>query len=378
MPNVPLSAPSAAVPVAQKALEPARRVKYFDALRVLAAFLVIVNHTNSYVFQAADPSGLTWYLSIAWYYVSKMAVPLFVMVSGALLLPKQDSYRRVLGRFLRMVAVLVLFSYVYYLVELAYTQWSWQQALNLPQILGRVWARRMTDSFWYLYFFLGLMVMLPLLQRLASATSQRDIRYLCLVSFGVNGLWPLLVHYVPQMKLPAYFDLPLFSVFIGLFFAGHYLHRYAKPKPWHGWASLALILCSVLLSVALTRLEYSRVPPGAKYWFMDERTAPSLTILLCALGTFYLARCLAQSRAHREKTLARLPLRGMEALAKGSFCIYLLQDLLIAETRYRLFVPLCSVMNPFLAALVWEVGVFVLAAGLAWLLLRVPGLKKLL
>ena len=76
----------------------ARREGWLDALRVLAAFGVIVNHTNSKVFQSLAPQDIQWWLSIGWYYVSKMAVPLFVMVSGACLLPRRDRPRKVLGR----------------------------------------------------------------------------------------------------------------------------------------------------------------------------------------------------------------------------------------------------------------------------------------
>ena len=40
------------------------------------------------------------------------------------------------------------------------------------------------------------------------------------------ALWPLLAHYVPTLSLPGYFQVPMCAVYIGLFFAGHALHRY--------------------------------------------------------------------------------------------------------------------------------------------------------
>ena len=79
-----------------------KRESWLDALRITSAFLVIVNHTNSDVFQASSPEYATWWLSVAWYYLCKIAVPVFVMVSGAVLLPRQDSLRKCLGRFGRI------------------------------------------------------------------------------------------------------------------------------------------------------------------------------------------------------------------------------------------------------------------------------------
>ena len=108
-----------------------RREGWLDALRVLAAFGVIVNHTNSKVFQALTPQDAQWWLSVGWYYVSKMAVPLFVMVSGACLLPRRDSPRRVLGRMARILGALLLFSYAYYLYD-AWVYWGlWLRMADL-------------------------------------------------------------------------------------------------------------------------------------------------------------------------------------------------------------------------------------------------------
>ncbi len=146
-----------------------RREGWLDALRVLAAFGVIVNHTNSKVFQALMPQDAQWWLSVGWYYVSKMAVPLFVMVSGACLLPRRDSPRRVLGRMARILGALLLFSYAYYLYD-AWVYWGlWPRMADLGTFLRLVWTQQITDSFWYLTFYLALLAMLPFLQRLASA-----------------------------------------------------------------------------------------------------------------------------------------------------------------------------------------------------------------
>ena len=43
------------------------RVAFLDFLRILAAFFVIVNHTNSGVFLERTPAELQWHLSLLWY-----------------------------------------------------------------------------------------------------------------------------------------------------------------------------------------------------------------------------------------------------------------------------------------------------------------------
>ena len=65
---------------------------FIDILRILACFLVIVNHTNSQIFLSVtsvnDGIGISYILSMAYFYFSKIAVPIFFMISGALLLNK--------------------------------------------------------------------------------------------------------------------------------------------------------------------------------------------------------------------------------------------------------------------------------------------------
>jgi surface polysaccharide O-acyltransferase-like enzyme len=349
-----------------------KRYAYLDFLRVLAVFLVIVNHTNSIVFRSLTPADPTWWFSVVWYYLSKIAVPLFIMVSGACLLTRQDGYRRAFGRFVRILLALVIFSYGYYLVNLWETYWIWQKALDIPAFLGSIWAHRITDSYWYLYFYLALMVMLPVLQRLASAMRKRDLEYFMGVSFTVFGIWPLVTHYVPALALPDFFDLAPFGVLIGLFFAGHYLNAYAQ-KCSVRLCSL-IVVASLAVSTALTGLEYSRVDAGVNYLFMDSRTAPSIFVVLSAMAVMVIGRKWFEAREPlREKAASRLV-----ELGGCTFGVYLLQGLMIVETRHRYFDLLRGVMNPLLAALVWEIGVFTVTFAFAWGMRRIPLLKKLL
>lgn len=340
-----------------------------DFIRIAAVFLVIVNHTNSDVFQASNPAKFTWWVSIVWYYVSKMGVPLFVMVSGACLLPKVDAYKKAFQRFFRIGAVLVLFSYLYFIVDVTQAYGGVKDALNFPGFFKIIWHGPITDSYWYLYFYLGLLLMLPWLQRLAKAMQRRDLLYLILLSFGLSAVWPLVTHYVPTLATSAYFSVPLFSVYLGVFFAGHYIHAYADR------ISKALCICVIVLSLAasalLTYNEYLAVNGAGRYWFMDDRTAPPIFVILCALAVMALLKSVL--RAPGKQTKSRL-----QTLGGCAFGIYLIQDFLIGQSRYLLFAPLQQQITPMVAALLWEIGVFLTALLIVLLIRRIPGAKKLI
>ena len=181
------------------------RVAFLDFLRIPAAFFVIVNHTNSGVFLERTPAELQWHLSLLWYYTSKTAVPIFMMISGACLLGKRDSYGKIGRRILRTVLALVLASYLYFLMKAWVYFGLWPRAVNFGALFGQIWRGEITNGFWYLPLYLGLLLTLPLWQRMASAMEKRDYEYLMALTFTVGAAWPLLSHYVPALNMPKYF-----------------------------------------------------------------------------------------------------------------------------------------------------------------------------
>ena len=159
----------------------------------------------------------------------------------------------------------------------------------------------------------------------------------------------------------------MFTGYLGLFFFGGWLRNaHISRKAMFSCASVLAV--SLAASVVLTRVEFDRVASGARYWFMDNRTQPSLFTTAGAAALAVLAKGGLQGLRHSVWT----------RLGECAFGIYLLQDFLIAQTKVRVFEPLCGVLPAFPAVLVWEAGVFAAALAAAWIMRRIPVLKKLL
>ena len=134
----------------------------FDLIRILAIFLVMYNHRETYIFYHHVPHmGLRYILSMCGAAFCKCGPPLFFMVSGALILHKKESFRRIFRhRILRILIVMVILSIL--IVAL------------IPD----------SDSFlktffsglnWYLYAYIGYLLMLPFLRILVNhMTRKRD------------------------------------------------------------------------------------------------------------------------------------------------------------------------------------------------------------
>lgn len=94
-----------------------RRNAYFDVLRVLAILLVVFNHLPGYLLYQTCSGLKAWaYMLLTMF--TRINVPLFLMVSGALLLGKEESTSRLIKhRVSRIVAVTVLFSALCYFLK---------------------------------------------------------------------------------------------------------------------------------------------------------------------------------------------------------------------------------------------------------------------
>ncbi len=359
------------------------RILWLEALRIIAAFLVIVNHTNSSVFQQSNPGRLTWHLSILWYYLSKAAVPVYVMITGAVMLSRQDGFRKTLQRILRVLIALFCASYAYFLYD-AWVNWGlWPRAFRLDILLGQILRMEVTDGFWYLYFYLAVLITMPLWQWLHRRMTRQQRFSLMGFCFALNAALPLIGHYVPRLSLLENPLLPYIPLgYLGLLFAGDDVANHLTVSRFTGLKAMVLLFISLTAAWLLTWLEFGRVAPGEKYWFMDHRMIPALPVITEAIAIMMLARWAAErTNGAAEPPDAPRASPGGQWLAELGGCafgIYLAQDLLIAETEHRLFLPLCARMPAMAAVVLWEIAVFVLALMLVWLLRRIPVIRRIL
>ena len=331
------------------------RMVYIEILRIMACFFVIANHTN-YVFEnvVANPVGSSWgnligstlYLAIC-----KCAVTIFLMISGCLLLPRTDSYKKSLIRVLRIVLVMMVFSIPYYVIG------DFEHSLyNFYLVVGRA---QVTTAYWYLYLYLGVLVMMPVLQRMFSQFKKEDYCY-----FFLFSLFLCTFSFFTEFNVN--FKLPIFVTYIGIVVLGHYLNQYVNGrKQW----ILPLIACIGGLLTILTAYTIYRILVGSDY-------APALLhydnifYIAIAASVFLLAKICSLQRAGGLGARANAVIVHV---GKDTFGIYLVSDFIIHYVR-----PFFERWNNVLAVIVLDVTVFVIGLIVTEIMKQIPLLKKLL
>lgn len=337
-------------------------VVFIEFLRIFACFSVIVNHTNSDIFLGTSPSPL-WFASVFYLFLSRTAVPVFVMIAGYLMLDKQYSYRKVLTLVLRIVLCLILFSGGYYV--------SYRLAGDLPGInptffLKWIFREPITNALWYLYMYLGLLVMMPFLQKMASGMQKQDFHILFLIYGLFFGLLPLVTHFFPDIALSDQFSLPVFTNHLCMLFNGCYIRRYCLPDRKRGKLCWGYYLLICIFCVPLTYWEYRKYG-GQDYLFWSNNNL--LPLLSACIAVFYGASCLSFGEKARKLCLG---------LGRLTFGIYLLSDFFITQLHFLYQMMVDSNIPVMVSIVLFDLLVFTTGAITTWLLKKLPGLRKIL
>ena len=100
---------------------------YFDLIRITAILFVLYNHSSTMGFElyTLTDNPYTFPLYIVMATICKAGVPLFLMVSGALLLGKEESVKDLYTRRVsRMVIALILFSFVMHVKTYGFSEFG--------------------------------------------------------------------------------------------------------------------------------------------------------------------------------------------------------------------------------------------------------------
>lgn len=334
-----------------------------DVLRCLAIVMVLVIHAGSgYLSQA--PHNANWWGALVWGGLARPAVPLFYMCSGALLLCRELTLKRLLTHNLpRILCAMFVWAFIYQLRALSVH--GGFTAANLLQAAANTLTLRHENHFYYLHILLLVYVFLPVVRVFIRSASRREIEYALAVWLVTGIVFPLLQTFWPLNQIPPVarlWKLPMSYAGIGYALLGHYLRQYGGTirRRWYVAALAAgfAVTCGGTAALSLQK--------GALVETFLEGMSPGP--MLMALGWFGLILgCEAWPKA-----LTVIAGR----LAQASFCVYLSHILFLKEfirlgfytafTHSALSVPLMVTLLLACGWLLWE------------LLHRVPVVKRYL
>ena len=327
------------------------KTAYFEWLRLFAAAAVVLMHTAAKRWLSISHTVPEWEVLTLWDSLVRWPVPIFIMITGALFLPRKTELKTALGRYIpRMAVGFLVWSGVYAL---------YRGELTLNGLVSGYY------HLWYLPFLCGVYLTLPFLHKIAGDDTLAD--QLLLVSLTVGTLFPWLVK-LGELLLPEQSGLlttlaglvnyTFFFDHISLLLLGHRLHRTEFTRKQRRVIYL-LGLLGVSVTGIATIWATNRTDFQNSLFF--DFSAPNNLCAAAALFVF--------ARQH----LRSLP-KWVAVPAKHSFGIYLVHALvidLLADRGYHVLT-----WNPVWSVPVLSAAVFAISLTLAALLRRIPLIGK--
>lgn len=156
---------------------------YYDLIRIIACLCVVVNHTNGLFKNYSIFAGKQWFLSAIIFGLCKVGVPLFFMLTGALLLGRSESLKKVyVHRLLRMVLLLLFWSIISGIITTNGVKLSLSNILSTLKMLP---FKEVVLHYWYLYTVVGIYIMLPFIRSMVCNLSDKMLTVYVVLGFCI-------------------------------------------------------------------------------------------------------------------------------------------------------------------------------------------------
>ena len=346
-----------------------RRDAVPDILKCLCCVFVIIIHTASQSMSALHIDTFNWFSASFWGSLCRPAVPVFLMVSGSLLLDpeKELSIWQIYTRyFLRILLCLLFWAFLYELYFIA-GYWILYRQFDPLWFLDAVKNTLFFDHHFHLYYLQLLLifyVFLPALRVFAAKADRKTLRYTLGIWMIFGILLPTLAKYPPFSQItgiPGEYPLSMTYSALGYGLLGWYL-KTADIRREQFRRYLLIFLGGFAIVYGMTIL-LSFSQSCLNQDFLDGFTPG---VALMAVGLFGGVSALYGGRDARS-------MPRVLWFSKASFCIYLVHHffvMLLLTYLYFAYKYFCLVVIPLQAAAVLGMSL------LSYLMLkRIPWVK---
>lgn len=345
-----------------------------DLIRVAAVLGVLLLHAaNDLTLQTMSNLEIwRWCVVDIYQSIGRMGVPLFVMLTGALLLAPSKKDEE-LGfffkkRFSRIGLPFLFWGVTYFLWDLYVENQPFTQGFIVNGILTGPYF-----TFWYLYMLVGLYLVTPMLRVMVAHFSEKLYKYFMVVWIAGTALVPL----IGLVSAYSYhLDANVFVIpqYVGYFVIGAYLVNVHVRR--------RILVALTALGIALTAIGtyyMAMVVGGGTTYFFQEYVSP--TMILAAVPFFlllnsYAKPCTAQAQSVKPTWKQRI----MHVISENTLPIFLFHMIIIYTLQNGLAGVTLNgnIVNSIIGVPLMAAVTLVLCLAVIVPLKKIPVVKKLI
>ena len=220
------------------------RIIWIDLIKVFAMFSVVFLHSAAPILYKIGTIDFSdWMTGNIYDSMVRMAVPLFFMVSGVLLLNSKEEPLLTFfqKRFLKVVIPLMAWSFIY----IIFKKYGAHQDINIIKNMIYSFNRPEYFHLWFLYTILGIYLFLPILKIFIN-NSSKSLQIYFIV------LWAISVSIIPfisnfsGLNIKSY--MPMMAGYVGYLVLGYQLAKIQITKKVF-YISIFFIIISTLSTI---------------------------------------------------------------------------------------------------------------------------------
>lgn len=343
--------------------ERSRDIQYINRLRILAVYAVVTAHVAIWLAMDAEAFTFDWWVGGWLFYLGHASIPIFVMISGALLLDdaRQESAGRFYRRRLFRVGIPLVVWTVVYLVVRVFVD---GEQLSLGRAVSLILSADPYYHLWFLYMVFGLYLITPALRTFVRHSTQGE-------RLGVIVIGLVLANAYFQADVLLWDNqrsiFTMFLPYIPYYLCGYELRRVDPKTIPSRYLILAVVVSALYLAAFFDAFMERQGGIGVRYLF-DFFSPP---VVFLSIGIFWAAQ---------QHDVAGEPLLGwrktaLEWVASTTLGIYVLHPLVLEGLR-RALSDQAGEGNFVAAILVVPFVTFVACDLITSLLMNIPGLRR--
>jgi surface polysaccharide O-acyltransferase-like enzyme len=346
-----------------------------DLVRTIAIILVILLHAaieSTPNIDIMSPQGVQlWWTSNVYSSIARPAVPLFVILTGALLLQpnKVNEPLRVFfkKRVSRIGVPLIFWGIAYF---------AWRFFVNGEVLTTSSVVQGVLEGpyfhFWFMYLLLGLYLLTPLIRIIVTYADWRIIRYFLLVWFVGTAIIPLLTLYAQLSPETVWFKQTVFilSGMIGYFVLGAYVTKFRLRSS----ILYLLLIVSLLWTIVGTYILVGTMGEAYSQFFYD---ASSFNVIIASAALFLLLASIPSQAVEIKLPKANSLLK---VISKNTLSIYFFHIMVLEALQqgYLGFKISVTTMNPIIEIPLITVVTLPICLAVIVPLKRIPYVKRII
>ena len=162
-----------------------------DLLKIVSAFMIAVIHASGGVFNNHELGSLVWKEGLVLNAATRFAVPVFLMISGALLLGRKISLDKAIKKAIIAGIALFVWSFVFILTK----KILWNDGNVVYDTVMILFNKRVSGHLWYGYLLIWIYLFSPILNILYESLSNKMRIYFIILGLLVPSAVDSIINY---------------------------------------------------------------------------------------------------------------------------------------------------------------------------------------